>query len=193
MTKKKATAKIENEPDDMRPEYDFKNMPGGVRGKYYKAYWAGKADEAMNWQELSAESHYQTAVEIERALLAGKYTEAEAGIRELIEALGRSEKRVLKSQLVRLMAHVIKWQSQPDKRSYSWAATIYNSREEIADIQSEAPSLTNNIIREMWDKCFQLAIREAEGDMSQRSSVASLSWEQVFEDDYEVEGDIGML
>lgn len=25
----------------MRPEYDFKNMKGGVRGKYYKAYRAG--------------------------------------------------------------------------------------------------------------------------------------------------------
>ncbi len=27
--------------DDMRPEYDFKNMKGGVRGKYYKAYRTG--------------------------------------------------------------------------------------------------------------------------------------------------------
>ncbi len=25
----------------MRPEYDFKNMKGGVRGKHYKAYRAG--------------------------------------------------------------------------------------------------------------------------------------------------------
>jgi len=25
----------------MLPEYDFKNMPGGVRGKYYKAYRDG--------------------------------------------------------------------------------------------------------------------------------------------------------
>lgn len=29
--------------DDMRSEYDFKNMKGGVRGKYYKAYRAGHA------------------------------------------------------------------------------------------------------------------------------------------------------
>ena len=27
--------------DDMRPEYDFTNMAGGVRGKYHKAYRAG--------------------------------------------------------------------------------------------------------------------------------------------------------
>jgi len=25
------------EDDEMRPEYDFSTMPGGVRGKYYKA------------------------------------------------------------------------------------------------------------------------------------------------------------
>jgi len=27
--------------DDMRPEYDFSKMSGGVRGKYYRAYRAG--------------------------------------------------------------------------------------------------------------------------------------------------------
>jgi hypothetical protein len=29
------------EDDDMRPEYDFTSMKGGVRGKYYKAYREG--------------------------------------------------------------------------------------------------------------------------------------------------------
>lgn len=28
---------------DLRPEYDFKSLKGGVRGKYYKAYRAGHA------------------------------------------------------------------------------------------------------------------------------------------------------
>ena len=27
--------------DDLRPEYDFKSIKGGVRGKYYKSYRAG--------------------------------------------------------------------------------------------------------------------------------------------------------
>jgi len=27
--------------DEMRPEYDFTTLSGGVRGKYYKAYRAG--------------------------------------------------------------------------------------------------------------------------------------------------------
>jgi hypothetical protein len=38
---KKETRRVAVERDDMRSEYDFKNMKGGVRGKYYKAYRAG--------------------------------------------------------------------------------------------------------------------------------------------------------
>ena len=139
----------------------------------------------MGWQELSANSHYQTAVAIEQELQKGNIPEATAGIKELIEALGRSEKRALKSHLVRLMAHIIKWKTQPERCSYSWAATIYSAREEIRDIQSETPSLTDAIIREMWDRCFPTAKREAEGDMNQAATVTALSWHEVFEEPFE--------
>lgn len=139
----------------------------------------------MHWQELSTTSHYQTAVEIEQELQKGNIPEATTGIKELIEALGRSEKRALKSQLIRLMAHVIKWQTQPEKRSHSWVATIYNARDEIRDIQTETPSLTDDVMKEMWDKYFQAAKREAEGDMNQASSISALSWKEVFEEEYE--------
>ena len=138
----------------------------------------------MNWQELSATSHYQTAIEIEEEMEKGNIQEASAGLKELIEALQRSEKRALKSHLTRLMAHIIKWKTQPVKRSRSWVATIYSSREEIRDIQEETPSLTDEVIEEIWEKCFQAAKREAEADMNQDSSVSELSWEDVFEQEY---------
>lgn len=140
----------------------------------------------VNWARLSAESHYQVAVEIERALLQGDFGEAEAGIKELINALGRSEKRALKSQLIRLMSHVVKWKTQPERQSYGWVASIYNAREEITDIQAETPSLTNEVIEAMWNTCFRAAVREAEGEMNQKSTVASLSWQEVFEEQYDI-------
>jgi uncharacterized protein len=37
----KQTGSQDAQDDDIRPEYDFAAMPGGVRGKYYKAYRAG--------------------------------------------------------------------------------------------------------------------------------------------------------
>ncbi|MBI4639468.1 MAG: DUF29 domain-containing protein [Candidatus Tectomicrobia bacterium] len=141
---------------------------------------------SVNWQELSSTSHYQTAVAIEHELQKGNIREATAGIQELIDALARSEKRALKSQLIRLMTHVIKWKSQPEKQSRSWAATIYNAREEIEDIQEEIPSLTQAVILEMWDKCFRAAKRETEGEINQKSPVSALSWAEVFEDQYEI-------
>src|SRR5438270_13863279 len=125
----------------------------------------------MDWQELSATSHYQTALEIEDELEKGNIEEASFGLKELIEALGRSEKRALKSHLTRLMAHIIKWKTQPKKQSRSWVATIYNAREEIRDIQEETPSLTGEVIEEIWEKCLQAAKREAEADMNQDASV----------------------
>ena len=141
----------------------------------------------MDWQELSATSHYQTALEIEQELEKGNVEEASTGLKELIEALGRSEKRALKSHLTRLMAHIIKWKTQPVKRSRSWVAIIYNARDEIKDIQEETPSLTNDMIKEIWNKCLQAANREAEADMNQDSSISELTWQEVFEDDYRIE------
>jgi len=38
---KKAKSEETATKDDMRPEYDFSTMKGGVRGKYYQAYREG--------------------------------------------------------------------------------------------------------------------------------------------------------
>jgi hypothetical protein len=138
----------------------------------------------MNWQELSAHSHYQTALAIQTKLRQGNISEANNGIMELITALSRSEKRALKSQVIRLMKHIIKWESQPQKRSRSWVATIHHARNEIKDIQEETPSLTDEVIRQMWDTCLTAAIVEAEDEMNQDSQIEQLSWEAVWEKDY---------
>jgi hypothetical protein len=138
----------------------------------------------MNWQKLSTTSHYKTAMAVKNEIAAGNLPEAFIGIEELIQALSRSEKRALKSQLVRLMLHIIKWQSQPERRSLSGIASIKDAREEIADIQEETPSLNNNVIEELWDKVFIIAKRDAQAEMGKKSPITTLSWQAVFEDDY---------
>jgi hypothetical protein len=138
----------------------------------------------MNWQELSSTSPYKTAVAVKNQIHLNNFTEASAGIEELIQALSRSEKRALKSQLIRLMLHIIKWQSQPEKRSLSWVASIQDARDEIADIQEETPSLNDNVIKALWDKAFVIANRDAQAEMHRQSTVKALSWQEVFEVDY---------
>jgi len=140
-----------------------------------------------NWQALATTSHYQTAVAIRDALQLGDAQDARQGIEELIDALSRSEKRALESYLLRLMQHVIKWQYQPERRGRSWRNTIANTREAIAEIQEDTPSLTNEVIQRLWDRTLRKAHREAENELGRDLAPTSLTWEEVFEQDYAVE------
>ncbi len=140
----------------------------------------------MNWQELSSTSHYKTAVAVKNQIAVNNLSEASIGIEELIQALSRSEKRALKSQLIRLMVHVIKWQCQPERRSLSWVASINDARDEIIDIQEETPSLDDNAVKELWGKAFVIANRDAAAEMHKKSAVTSLSWQEVFDVNYEL-------
>lgn len=47
------------ENDDMRPEYDFKSMKGGVRGKYYKAYRADHTVKVHKADGTTIMQHFQ--------------------------------------------------------------------------------------------------------------------------------------
>ena len=133
----------------------------------------------MSWQSLASESHYQTAIHIRDALQDGDVVDAQQGLEELITALSRSEKRALKSQLVRLMLHIIKWQC--------WLASINDARDEIIDIQEETPSLSNAVIQDMWEKCFVIAKRDAEAEMNKKATTHALSWDEVFTTVYRLE------
>lgn len=145
--------------------------------------------KTVDWQELATTSHYQTAVAIRNALREGNVDDATTGLEELIDALSRSDERALRSHLVRLMQHIIKWQVQPQRRSQSWAATIAIQRQEIADVRAENPRFTDAYIRErLWDRCAQLAVKEAERDMNQAiPEPPALIWDDVFATDYQLD------
>jgi hypothetical protein len=145
---------------------------------------ASSSEPTIDWRDLAASSHYLTAVAVQQAMQRGDLAMAEAGIQELIDALSRSEKRALRSQIIRLMAHIIKWQTQPERRSRSWVATIRSARREIADIQEEMPSLNRAVIEDAWSGYVEAAKDEAEAEMGRPPAVSSLSWHDVFERDY---------
>jgi hypothetical protein len=139
---------------------------------------------AVHWQELAQESHYHTAVAIRDVLQEGNVDDAATGLEELIDALSRSERRALESHLKRLMTHVIKWKVQPERRSRSWRSTILSTRQEIARLQRRMPSLNRRVIEEDWDELMELARLEAEGETNLDISPLTLTWQEVFEDEY---------
>lgn len=60
---------------------------------------------------------------------------------EEIESLGRSDRREIENRLKVLLAHLLKWRFQPQKRKGDWRATIRDQRVQIAKIVRESPSL----------------------------------------------------
>jgi len=98
--------------------------------------------------------------------------------------MSKSDKRSIISYLKVAMLHIIKWYSQPDKRSASWINSIDNSRQAISEIRKDNPSIPDSLLLNSWDKKFNEAKKDAEREMNQKSTVDKLTLEQVFNTKY---------
>ena len=149
----------------------------------------------VDWQELVSESYYETIWAIEAQIRAFDNEEALIGLRHLYENMNKRDKRELKSFVVLLMVHVIKWKEQPQKRSMSWVRTIFNARTEIEEKQEDTPNLTAEYIESIWESCFERATTNAGYEMGMSSKEVKtfeptpLTWQEVFEDEYLLEND----
>jgi len=103
-----------------------------------------------------------------------------ANIAEELDAMGRSERRELASQIRRQMAHLLKWQYQPDHRGTSWKASIRDARFQIGDILKDSPSLTsgmNETIADEWPRAVRWAADET--GIAPRAFPAECPWTQA--------------
>ena len=101
-----------------------------------------------------------------RRLRAGEFHRLDIEhIADEIEDVGRSEKRELASRISVLMAHLLKWQYQPERRGASWTGTIRVQRRQIRRKLDEVPSL-KTLLRDpewqqsVWDDALASAYRE---------------------------------
>ena len=79
----------------------------------------------MNAAEVYDADFYEWTVRNTELLRAGRASEADLEhIAEEIEDIGQNQRRQLVSRLVILIAHLLKWQVQPERRSRSWTLTI---------------------------------------------------------------------
>jgi hypothetical protein len=69
---------------------------------------------------------------------------------EEIEDVGKSEQRELASRMAVLLAHLIKWQFQPERRGSSWQRTIREQRNSIARRLRRTPSLAGSLTDPDW-------------------------------------------
>lgn len=82
-----------------------------------------------------------------------------------IEDVGKSEQRELESRMSVLLAHLLKWKYQPERRGNSWQATILTQRTNILRRIKKTPSLKSALVDaewwdSVWDDALALAAQE---------------------------------
>ena len=106
---------------------------------------------------------------------------------EEIEDMSRRERKSLKSNLIVVLLHLLKWQYQPDGRSGSWRGSIREHRRRINDDLKDSPSL-RPYLQAIFDECYGNARAQAsdETEMPLHRFPASCPYspEQVLNPDY---------
>ncbi len=78
---------------------------------------------------------------------------------EYLLDMAKRDRREVLSRLATLMAHLLKWQHQPRKRSRSWESTILVQRTELQDLL-ESQTLKNHAA-EILPKAYERALKYA--------------------------------
>ena len=78
-------------------------------------------------------------------------------IAEELEGMARNDKRELINRFALLLAHLLKWQFQTQKRSMNWKGTIKEQRKRITLLLKDSPSLKYEIEDKIHD-AYELAI-----------------------------------
>jgi hypothetical protein len=84
-----------------------------------------------------------------------------------VQSVGSSEKREIRNRLKVLLTHLLKWKFQPGRRGDSWSNTIWEQRQNIADIITSSPSL-----RPYFEHALRAAYLGATVSASQQTGLA---------------------
>lgn len=79
---------------------------------------------------------------------------------EEVESMGKHEKRELKSRLIQLLMHLLKWKYQSEEQSKSWHRTIREQRRQIIMVLADNPSL-KPLLQEYITDAYSYAIVDA--------------------------------
>ena len=74
---------------------------------------------------------------------------------EYLADMARRDRREVESRLAILIAHILKWKHQPDRRSGSWRSTIVVQRQELAGL------VERGVLRSHAEKMLETVYRRA--------------------------------
>ncbi|ABW33319.1 DUF29 domain-containing protein [Acaryochloris marina] len=110
---------------------------------------------------------------------------------EEVEDVGNRHRDKVKSQLKRMLWHLLKIKYQPSKHTDSWDITIVDAANQIKDEFEDRPSLRRHL-EESFDLCYKRARRDAANEtrldistfpMQCPESIRVKAWELINSDD----------
>jgi hypothetical protein len=97
-------------------------------------------------------------------LRQGRFAEVDLqNVAEEIEDLGKSERSAVRSQLRRMLVHLVKSRIQPERSGASWRASVAGPRTEILDHFGDSPSLRKHAeanLQRIYREAVELALVE---------------------------------
>lgn len=135
------------------------------------------------------ESDFHAWTEIQAELLRqGRLAELDTEhLIEELESMGASERRELGNRLAVLLAHLLKWRYQPERRGRSWMLTIKEQRQRARRVLRDNPSLKPRLpalIQDAYLDARVMAERETGLDEGAFPEACPWTGEQVLDDGF---------
>lgn len=106
---------------------------------------------------------------------------------EELEAMSARERREFISRLAVLLAHLLKWRYQPERRSASWRFTINEQRRQLALLLEDSPSLGQQVpdfIRRAYRNATRAALEETGFLASPFPETCPFVLEEIMDEDF---------
>ena len=111
-----------------------------------------------------------------------------------IEDLGKGERSAVRSQLRRMLVHLMKARIQPERAGASWRGSVANARIEILDHFGDSPSLRKHAesnLQRIYREAVELALVET--NLDGRVANPDIPEECPYTLDALLEGDLNTL
>lgn len=138
---------------------------------------AGYDTDFFQWTQSTAEMIRQ-----------GRLAEVDLeNVAEEIEDMGKRDRREVRSRLIVLLMHLLKWELQPELRTPSWDSTIDEQRMQIQFIIQDSPSLRrlpSDELAATYKRAVKRAIAQTGLDDSRFPPSCPYTAEQILDSDF---------
>jgi hypothetical protein len=121
-------------------------------------------------------------------LKQGRWEEIEVDLLiDELESMAKWDRRELISRLMILMAHLLKWQFQAEKRSGSWQGSIDEQRLRLIHQLGDSPSLKHQLLNSVelaYPDALKLACKETKLPCNIFPQACPYTLEQLLDEDF---------